>query len=70
MEHEEKVEKCRNAENKCCRYSNNECWFIHENHIIEINKKDTSEKENNMIKNIFDMLKRFESRILHLENKV
>ena len=70
IEHKEKVEKCRNEKKKCCRYTSNECWFIHENQRNENNENDTTEIENDMIKNIFGMMKRFESRILHLENKV
>ena len=68
--HKEKVEKCRNAEKKCCRYNDNECWFIHENNINENILIDTTEIENDRVKKIFDMMKKFEARIGNLENNV
>ena len=63
------VEKCRNADTNNCRYSDNECWFIHENDLNENNQTDKNDVENDMIKKIFDMMATFEARILYLESK-
>ena len=30
-DHKEKAKKCKNSENNLCKYSESECWFIHEN---------------------------------------
>ena len=59
----EKVEKCRNAEKNCCRYND-----IHENDINENILIDTTKIENDRVKKIYDMMKKFEARIGNLEN--
>ena len=57
QEHASLVPACRNDKNGECQYSEYICWFIH------------SERKEEIIQNMFNVMEKIKERISDLENK-
>ena len=70
FEHTEKVENCRKYKGGACSYGEN-CWFIHENvQIIENNKKNENENNDENMKRLFDIVEKFTARVINIEDMI
>ena len=70
IEHERKVKKCKNETNGKCPYGSKFCWYNHTDITKEIENNpniDLNNQDNDITKQLFDMMENYAKRILQLE---
>ena len=65
--HIEEVESCTYARNGSCHFSNQDCWFIHEENI-PTDKMGIKDQNEDIIEKLFTMMEKFSARLMKIEN--
>ena len=70
IEHDRKVKQCKNETIGKCPYGSKFCWYNHTDITKEIENNpniDLNNQNNDITKQLFDMMENFAKRILQLE---